>query len=274
MCFVAVFWNVENFYDYREGKLSRSRFYSKCDGVAKEIFRVADAEGELPLFVGLAEVENGFVVNQLVRSTLLGKTKYRYVHYDSPDHRGIDCALLYDGSRAKLLGSKPCHLYDADGRVLPTRDILQASFIVEGRRVDILVNHHPSKYGGKSDAGRLRALSRMTQLRDSLASFGGIFISLGDFNDTPGYAIEGLKDLALPLHQKGIGSIRFGGQWELIDRCYVADSLDAVMTVFEDPQLLVRDSAHGGLKPRRTFSGPRYLGGISDHLPIVVNIQY
>lgn len=269
---VAVFWNLENFFDYRNGgRLTKSRFYAKCSGVAKEVLRIADRCGQIPDILAVAEVENSFVLAQLRNSSLLRKAGYGLVHYDSPDHRGMDCGLLYRKDRLRKLSSKPCHIYDKDGRIMPTRDILLASFLLpDGRRLDVLVNHHPSKFGGKSSAGRDAALERMVELRDSLSAYGGIFLSIGDFNDTPGYCPRGLKDLAEPLARSGRGTLRFNGRWEVIDRCFVADSLNAGMEIVEDDVLLVKDRSHGGKKPRRTFSGPVYLGGLSDHLPVVV----
>lgn len=273
---VAMFWNAENFFDFREGKNSKTHFYAKCEGLSKEIFRAADSLGRLPDLVGLAEVENGFVLRQLVRSTLLRKTDYRTVHYESPDHRGIDCALLYRSSRLELIDSKPCHITDSCGKVMDTRDILLASFTDhDGKRIDVLVNHHPSKFGGKGTSeGRGRALQRMEGIKDSLASEGGVFLSFGDFNEEPGHRIYGLKDISVPLKEKGLGTIRFNGNWELIDRCYVQEGTDAYMTIFNDSALNVKDAAHGGQKPRRTNSGPRYIGGLSDHYPILVRIYY
>jgi len=271
---VAVFWNVENFYDYREERQSKARFYAKCSGIGKEVLRIADHYGRIPDLIGFAELENSFVLSQLRYSSLLRKLDYAQVHYESPDHRGIDCGLLYRKSSLQLIDSKPCHLYDSTGRIMATRDILLASFkMKDGRRLDVLVNHHPSKYGGKSDYGRNVALRRMLQIRDSLLATGGEFLSFGDFNDTPGWTAPGLKDLSLPLERKGEGTIRFNGSWELIDRCFTADSADARMEIFDDPALSVKDAAHGGTKPRRTNSGPRYIGGISDHYPIVVLME-
>lgn len=270
--FCAFFWNVENFFDYREGRQSKGRFYSKCEGIAKVLMLYASQQDSFfPDIAAFAELENGFVLRQIVASTLLRKSGYRCIHYDSHDHRGIDCGLLYRSSRLTLIDSKPCHIYDSLGRIMPTRDILLASFLLQdGRRVDVLVNHHPSKYGGKSGYGRMAALSRMVQIRDSLRQYGGIFVSLGDFNDTPPCRINGLKDLSESLAAKGEGTIRFNGKWEMIDRCYVTDTLNARMQVFAPDILTVKDNAHGGIKPRRTNSGPRYLGGISDHFPITV----
>lgn len=265
---VAVFWNIENFF-------LDSHFYTKCAGISKEFLRIADAYGRFPDLIGLAEVENAEALSRLRYSQLLRKLDLGMVHYESPDHRGIDCALLYNRRTLTLLDSKPCRLRDSTGAVMRTRDILLASFTTaEGRRLDVLVNHHPSKYGGKSDYGRRVALARMLELRDSLRAFGGEFLSMGDFNDTPGWEADGLKDLSLPLWRQGRGTIRFNGRWELIDRCFVADSADARMDIFDDPVLTVRDASHPGGKPRRTYSGPRYSGGLSDHYPIVVEMNF
>lgn len=287
---LAVFWNTENFFDFREGKNSKRHFYAKCEGISKVLFKIADNQGQhansqgqntytevhLPDLVGFAEVENEFVVKQLLRSTLLRKTDYKYIHYDSPDHRGIDCALLYRSSKLTLIDSKPCHITDSCGNIMATRDILLASFTDgQDRRIDVLVNHHPSKFGGKETTDRRgAALKRMESIKDSLAQKGGLFISFGDFNEEPGYSIPGLKDISTTLKEKGLGTIRFNGNWELIDRCYVPENTKATMTIFNDPSLNTKDSAHGGEKPRRTNSGPRYLGGLSDHYPIVINIDY
>lgn len=269
--FTAMFWNLENFFDFREGKSSKHRFYSKCEAVCKEIFRVEDSFGELPDVVAFAEIENSFVLRALLRSTLLCKTDYGFVHYDSPDHRGIDCALLYRKSKLTLTGSKPCHIIDSSGAVLRTRDILLASFEdCHGRRTDILVNHHPSQIGGKTLPRKL-AKARMQALCDSLAAYGGTIVSLGDFNEGPGWQCLGMKEL--PNEGSIPGSIRFNGQWELIDRCYVSADREARMEVLADPALTVPDRVHGGQKPRRSAQGPRYLGGVSDHYPIIVQVK-
>lgn len=265
----VMFWNLENFFDFRNGNSSKHRFYSKCEAVCKEIFRIEDRYGELPDLIGLAEVENEFVINQLLRSTLLCKAGYSLIHYDSPDHRGIDCALLYRSSSLELLDSKPCHIYDSSGTVLNTRDILLASFKAsDGKRIDILVNHHPSQIGGKN-LPRMLAKSRMQSICDSLSVYGGTIISIGDFNEGPGWQCHGLRDLSEP----GQASIRYNGEWELIDRCYVSESSSARMEVVADPALTVHDNVHGGEKPRRTSQGPRYLGGVSDHYPIMVFLE-
>lgn len=120
-----MFWNVENFFDWRNDSTTVSdaefsakgerhwtwkRFQAKAHAIAKALLWVGDETGRLPDVIGLAEVENAFVLWQLLHKTALRKLDYQYVHYDSPDRRGIDVALLYRSSVLELVSSTPCHL--------------------------------------------------------------------------------------------------------------------------------------------------------------------
>lgn len=129
---VVAFWNVENFFDYHSPDKPQywtaGRFYAKCDGIAKTLLRIADRCGRLPDAVGFAEVQNDYVLQQLVRHSALRKLDYRIVHYESPDHRGIDCALLCRRSTLPLRASAPKHVPDSVGGIMATRDILLAEF--------------------------------------------------------------------------------------------------------------------------------------------------
>ena len=257
---LVVFWNVENFFDYHsEGKpqyWTKGRFQAKCDAIAKTLLRIADRYGRLPDAVGFAEVENAFVLRRLVRETALRKLDYRIVHYDSPDHRGIDCALLCRESTLPLRASAPKHLLDSAGGVIATRDILLAEF----DRLAILVNHHPSQLGGKAERREL-AQARLRALTDSLHTAGQPrTLAVGDFNQD--------------LWGRGGGTIKYNGQWEKIDGGFAEGFLRVREEVFADPLLLEEDKAFGGTKPRRTFVGPRYTGGVSDHLPVVFIVYY
>ena len=257
---LVVFWNVENFFDYHsEGKpqyWTKGRFQAKCDAIAKTLLRIADRYGRLPDAVGFAEVENAFVLRRLVRETALRKLDYRIVHYDSPDHRGIDCALLCRESTLPLRAGAPKHLLDSAGGVMATRDILLAEF----DRLAILVNHHPSQLGGKAERREL-AQARLRALTDSLHTAGQpCTLAVGDFNQD--------------LWGRGGGTIKYNGQWEKIDGGFADGFLRVREEVFADPLLLEEDKAFGGTKPRRTFVGPRYTGGVSDHLPVVFIVYY
>ena len=256
---LVVFWNLENFFDYRSDNKpqywTKGRFRAKCDGVAKTLLRIADRYGRLPDAVGFAEVENAFVLRQLTRETALRKLDYQIVHYDSPDHRGIDCALLCRTSTLPLRASAPKHIPDSAGGVLPTRDILLAEF----DRLAVLVNHHPSQIGGKAERREL-AQARLRALTDSLHAAGvARTLAVGDFNE----------DL-----WGGRGTIKYNGKWEKIDGGFAEGFSRVREEVFTDPVLLERDKSFGGMKPRRTFVGPRYTGGVSDHLPVVFIVYF
>ena len=371
----VMFWNLENFFDFLDGgagesdaefsatgprRWTKKRFYRKCHAVAKTILwagslgREGGGYAGLPDVVGMAEVENRFVLKQLVDKTALRKLDYEIVHFDSPDPRGIDCALLYRASRLTLVSAKPCRV-SAEG--LQTRDILLAQFLTPaGDSLAVLVNHHPSKYGGgETDWRREVAVDRLRALGDSLAADGwSRIVAVGDFNDTPDNPLferlspslslcrlsapsaslfpdgtadgprqltprpvitdpfrenvrlsapsaslfpDGTADgsrLLNPLlvsadpfrenvrlsavppgNRNGIGSIRFNGEWQLIDLCFVSPALAGAssFSVLEPPFLTERDAAHSGDRPLRTYSGPRYRGGVSDHRPILVRLS-
>ena len=362
----VMFWNLENFYDFRDDgtgesdaefsatgarRWTKGRFYRKCQAVAKTILWAGSAAvndgrgiglatggdgggveaGAVPDIVGVAEVENRFVLTQVVSKTALRKLDYEIVHFDSPDPRGIDCALMYRASRLTLVSAKPCRVgthgkedaTDEDrGAELRTRDILLAQFVTAaGDSLAVLVNHHPSKYGGgETDWRREVAVARLRALGDSLAAAGWVrAIAIGDFNDTPdnplfsrlspafslcrqkevpfsGWDAAGSR-LLVPLaggadpfrenvrpaashpekdgEKPAKGSIRFNGEWQLIDLCFVSPALKdaASFSVLEPSFLTERDAAHSGDRPLRTYSGPRYLGGVSDHRPILVRIK-
>lgn len=269
--FCCMFWNVENLFE------GRPHFRDKCNGIAKTIMLAGDAFGGLPDVVGLAEVENASVLRRLTSSTGLRKSDYAIVHYDSPDRRGIDCALLYRRSRFRKVFSKPCHLRDSAGRILPTRDILLAVLEplatagLPSRRcipesVAVLVNHHPSKVGKDSGWRRAVAMARLLDLRDSLLAEGiSRIIAVGDFNDAVAPAAG-----VYPAYPPGAGTIKFQGRWEKIDGCPVLEGFSAREHIFAPPCLSEPDRRFTGLKPHRSWSGPRWNGGLSDHYPIIL----
>lgn len=296
----VVFWNLENFFDYIDGGSSESdnefsslgvrrwtkkRFYSKCDAAAKGIFWIADRYGGLPDIIGVAEVENSWVLKQLLDSTPLRKCGYGIIHIDSPDRRGIDVAFLYLKSSLELLDVS-VRLPEYMGEKMATRYMLQARMMTRGgRTVDFIVNHHPSKFGGESVSSgkRMAAMAALVSMCDSLKCAGGsdCIVAMGDFNDTPDGSqfghIDGiLCNKGTALHEAGKGTIRYDGKWDLIDMFLVSDCLDSCseMEICMIPFLFVRDRSHPGYKPFRTYSGPRYQGGVSDHCPVILRINF
>ncbi len=277
---LVLFWNVENFYDYKvnaDRGWSARRFYAKVGAVTKTLLWSADQLGQLPDAVGFAELEDAYVLKQLCYSDELRKYGYSYIHFDSPDPRGIDVGLLYRKSRLKPVSARPVRIAE-----FRTRDILVADFeTTSGDTLHLIVNHHPSKYGGAGTDDRRKVAMRVLKgICDSLSTSGTCrrTVAVGDFNDTPdGGAfpiIKGVLDnLAEVPFNRGEGTIRYDGKWELIDMIMVSDDLsDTEMKILYPPFLMTRDTAHSGEKPLRTYSGPRYLGGVSDHLPVAAKL--
>ena len=295
---LVVFWNLENFFDYVDGgegesdrewsstgsrRWTKTRFYTKCDAIAKTMFWIGEKYGRMPDVIGVVEVENSGVLYKLLSSSLLRKYDYKVVHYDSHDRRGIDVALLYRSSLYRKVSSSVT-VPEYDAQKLSTRDILQVCLeSVDGERINVLVNHHPSKYGGSqaSESRRDAAMTAMRNLCDSLAvADSGIpVIAMGDFNDTPDGEQFGMLDGVLvnkadSLFRAGQGTIRFEGKWDLIDMFMVSGSISekSAMEILQVPFLMTYEKKYPGLKPLRTYSGPRYIGGVSDHCPIVLTV--
>ena len=290
---LVMFWNLENFFDWTDqgtgesdaefssaGKRhwTRKRFYSKCDAIAKTIFHIGDLYGKLPDVMGFAEIENRGVLEKLCSSTLLRKCGYRIVHFDSSDRRGIDVAFLYRTTCSSLL-SIYIKTPETDGNKLQTRDMLHISLkdLQTDEIYDYIVCHHPSKFGGEESSRpkRLAAMTALKEMCDSLSNRN--LIVMGDFNDVPSAAQFDMLDSSLvnksdSLHAAGRGTIRYEGKWDLIDMFLVSSNIEghSVMDIPELPFLMTRESRHAGEKPLRTYSGPRYLGGVSDHLPVVL----
>ena len=296
---LVMFWNVENFFDWTDQgrgesdaefssmgsrRWTRKKFYAKCDAIAKTIIWIGERYGRLPDVIGLAEVENRRVLNMLLESSLLRKCGYGIVHYDSGDRRGIDVALLYRKEVFELSESfitTPEH----EGEKLATRDILTVRMRrkTDREHVTFIVNHHPSKYGGSkaSESRRNYVMISLSELCDSLLKTpeNSCIVAMGDFNDNPDgpqfSVMDGLMvNKAQELHQKGEGTIRYEGKWDLIDMFIVSPALkeSSVMEIVRVPFLMTREKKHPGEKPFRTYSGPRYIGGVSDHCPVVLVI--
>ena len=152
-----------------------------------------------------------------------------------------------------------------------------------GQNINMIVCHHPSKYGGTSESSGRRnsAMMVLKELCDSLyiAEPGIPIVAMGDFNDAPDgeqfIILEGiLNNKAYSLYNAGKGTIRYQGKWELIDMFMVSEDIseNSVMNIIQIPFLMTYERKYPGLKPLRTYSGPRYVGGVSDHCPITLCI--
>ena len=298
---IALFWNVENYFDPFDDPLKNDdeftsggerhwtwpRFEAKRDGIAQTILAAGDVWGELPALVGLCEVENRMVVSQLVRKTMLEEQGYGYVHRESPDERGIDVALLYRKDLLQVISVDSLRVPD-----VVTRDILYVKLKERSDEVGqvplrpaamlhVFVVHLPSKRGGArvSDGRRMAATGVLQGVVDSLLDTDSEsrILVMGDFNDT-GPTVAGLREASRDTLPVGAfaapGTLKYHGRWEQIDHFFLAPAAgQAVMRIFTPPFLLEADKAWLGQKPRRTYIGPRYNGGLSDHLPILLRIS-
>ena len=306
---LVMFWNVENYFDTYDNpsttdeeftptgdnRWGRARFEKKRDDIAKTILLAADQYGDLPALIGLAEVENAFVLQELLEETPLARTQYKYIHKDSPDSRGIDVALLYREELFTPVETKYI------GFSFPTRDVLYTKGVVNGLdTLHIMVNHWPSKRGNEKSSGRKREYVslKVSHVVDSilLRNPAANIVLMGDFNDTP--ASSPLKNLGqltnLAKWADGAeGSYKYRESWSMIDQFLVSENLikeensikekneafrpqwiytHRNMEIFAPEALFAEDATYMGVKPKRTYSGPRYLGGISDHLPVVFKL--
>ena len=295
---LVMFWNVENFFDHIDqgtGESDRQfssmgsrhwtkrKFQAKCDAITKSILWIGETYGRMPDIIGLAEVENRDVLWKLLNNTLLRKYDYRIVHYDSRDRRGIDVGLLYRESVFRKV-SHSLKVPEYEGVFMATRDMLQVCLESRtGQNINAIVCHHPSKYGGseESEGRRYAAMTALRQICDSLISAdpGVPVVAMGDFNDSPDGDQFGMLDgvltnKAASLFDEGRGTIRYQGKWELIDMFMVSEDLSerSKMEIVRIPFLMTYEKKFPGLKPLRTYSGPRYIGGVSDHCPVVLCI--
>ena len=295
---LVMFWNVENFFDHMDQGTGESdkefssygarhwtkrKFQAKCDDIAKSVLWIGDQYDRMPDIIGLAEVENRGVLWKLLNNTLLRKYDYKIVHFDSGDRRGIDVALLYRGTVFRK-SSHSLTVPVVNGVEMTTRDMLQVCLEdIMGQKINMIVCHHPSKYGGvkESSSRRNAAMLALKGLCDSLevADYGVPIVAMGDFNDTPDGEQFSLLDGVLVneseyLFVEGYGTIRYQGVWELIDMFMVSAELESrsEMDILQIPFLMTYEKKYPGMKPLRTYSGPRYVGGVSDHCPIVLCI--
>ena len=291
--------NCENLFDTRHDSLKNDleflpdgsykwtpyRYWAKLNHLGQEIVAQSDP---VPDFVAMCEVENDSVMFDLTKRSLLRNAGYEYVMTSSPDERGIDVALLYQPASFALLHSHSIRIKPLpDTR--PTRDILYASgLVITGDTLHVFVVHAPSRRGGElvSRPYRLLVASQLAEAVDSVYAISrdAKIIIAGDFND---YADSPALQYLYEHHLINItadaqgshgakATYRWHGEWRSLDQILCSPSLAArkQSSVIGDlPFLLEDDEKYGGKKPYRTYLGPRYLGGYSDHLPLVVQLK-
>jgi len=250
----------------------------------------------------LSEVENRKVLLDLINTTALNEVGYEIIHEESPDNRGIDVALLYRPDKFEVTQYRYIRVDFGEGQ-RPTRDILYVQGVLNKHTlIHLFVNHWPSRYGGhlatepkrKFTAGIVRAHVDSIFQQDPQANV----LITGDFNDEPedqslssvlaarqdtvGMKYGELYNMMFPLIGK-VGTHKFAGNWGILDQFIVSKATltgasngkltEQGVVVFKAPFLLTEDKTHMGTRLYRTYQGPKYVGGYSDHLPIYVDLR-
>ncbi|WP_370477638.1 endonuclease/exonuclease/phosphatase family protein [Tamlana flava] len=299
------FYNLENLFDTQDNpknmgdndflpistkKWTPKRYQNKLRKLGFAISNIGKKEtGKHPAIVGLAEVENAKVVEDLIASKHLEDLNYSYVHYNSPDERGIDTALIYDADAFEMLHSETfnVHLVDEDGEPDYTRDILLVSGLLDKEKIYVIVNHWSSRREGaeETEFKRFAAADKVISIIDYLKNddLDAKIVVIGDFNDDPSSnSIRRLVnscDLFNPmevLHTYNRGTTNHNFKWNLFDQIIFStnffeatpDTLSFDKAEIFDTDFLKLFKGKYKGKPFRTYVGPKYKGGYSDHFPV------
>ena len=311
--YAIAFYNLENLFDTINSngnydleyspqgakKWDTKKYQAKLDNMAYVLSQLAKENCPLgPAVIGVSEVENKSVLEDLVKTGALARQNLEIVHYDSPDLRGVDVALLYNPLLFTVLSSYSFRLEVSGLPDFKTRDPLLVSGLIDDEKFHILVNHWPSRSRGQKQSEHLRiAAAKLNRhISDSLriAEPNSNIIVMGDLNDDPKDAsvqdVLGAKtkrknvkenDLFNPLaeiYSKGIGSLGYQGSWNLFDQIIISGNLLGKDRstfkywkgeVFNRNFLISQEGQYKGY-PKRTHSANTFLNGYSDHFPVIV----
>jgi hypothetical protein len=312
---IIAFYNLENFYDTIDNpnindedflpngaKNYNSKIYwTKVEHLATVISQIGtDVNPDGIAMIGVAEIENDTVLNDLIHHPLLNSRNYGIVHYDSKDIRGVDVALLYNPKYFQVLKSKKLFVHLSEGLKSSffTRDVLWVKGILNGDTVHVFVNHWPSRVGGEQRSAPARAIAAQVDkgFIDSLErqQSNTKIIVMGDLNDDPispsvtkvlaakGNIADvkpgGLYNPWVDLYKRGIGTLAYNDAWGLFDQILMSYSwLDKNQPgyffyqqhIFNKEYMVENIGKYKGY-PMRTWDGNTYRGGYSDHFPTYI----
>ena len=317
----VVFYNFENLFDTindpgvndteftPEGpkKWNSYKYNKKIGNLERVLFDIASSDQDFPIVIGVSEIENRSVMEDVIATPKLSKGNYRIVHYDSPDLRGVDVGFYYRPDVFKLEGSAAVPFHMLDNPDFRTRDFVTMWGTIEGEPFYFVVCHWPSRLGGQaaSEPKRLAAAARVRELVDSVrqANPATKVVVMGDLNDdaTDRSIVEGLGakgkigdvqpgDMFNPfiaLLKAGYGSLAYRDDWNLFDNIIVSENLATGSTgelklqkvgdtkfyggIFRRPYMIQKEGQYKGY-PLRTFVGNNFQGGFSDHFPAYIYI--
>lgn len=303
------FYNAENlfdvFVDHKTNNIdflpssaknwTAQRYERKIHKLGSAISKIGfEKINKPPMLVGLAEVENDSVLQDLIDSKDLKQYNYGFVHYNSEDERGIDVALLYNKDEFKVESSKafPILIEDEFGKRDFTRDILLVTGYLNDNKIQVLVNHWPSRNEGKveTDYKRIIAAKQLTEIISVLTKENNNpqIIVMGDFNDNPNSQSilnlkkeNGIFNTMESVWSYSRGSVNHNFAWIQFDQIFLSHNfLDKNETRFKfleadifDEKFLTQSNGKYKGQPHRTYVGKKYKGGVSDHFPVFVQIK-
>ena len=310
------FYNLENLFDTIDApdirdteftphgsKLWNTEKYNeKLHNMAKVISLMAtDKSKDGVAILGVSEIENRTVLEDLVKQPAIAKRRYGIIHFDSNDRRGIDLAILYQPKYFTPTNAKPVpvNIYSGTKKIF-TRDILFVSGLFYGEKIHILVNHWPSRRGGESKTAPWRAAAAMEckKITDSLTAIDPMakVIIMGDLNDDPispsvkkvlkakarkNKVKEGeLYNTMAQFYHRGIGTTAYRDAWSLFDQIILSygwlpeeqDGIRFYKAHIFNKGFLIQKKGHFKGYPKRTFAGNEFLHGYSDHFPVYIYV--
>ena len=309
--FCVAFYNVENLFDIEddpftsddeftpngEKKWNLKRYNHKLNNIASVFLGI---DSELPLFIGVCEVENKIVLKDLISSSSLKSANYDIVHYDSPDTRGIDVGFLYKKDFFSVLSTESLEINFVNNPDVLTRDILYVKGVLNKEIVHVFVNHWSSRRNGEKETEykRLTAAKVLKNKIEMIQNHSpkAKILVMGDFNDYPNNkSLEkvleaslqpksnGFYNLATKLDRSEKGTHFYNDEWGMLDQMMVSNSWLASKTgnvlksktieVYDDEKVLFQHRSFGGI-PNKTYSGDKYHGGYSDHLAISLKFKF
>ncbi len=311
--YTVMFYNVENLFDTIDTsnkideeflpdapkEWNTERYQKKMDDLARVISSLDTAQ--LPIMIGVCEIENNIVLEDLIFQPSLRSANYEFVWEDGPDRRGIDCALIYNPSVFTPVETENLTISDPNDEFFITRDILYVEGIIDDEVFHVFVNHWPSRRGGQqeSEPHRILAANVLKNRVDEIfkTDAQANIIIMGDMNDEPSNmslsdVLVALPNNDVPENQQLVnlmydefkdekGTYNYRGDWSMIDNIIVSGALinkDKGLKspldngyVFHEPFMeYVNDS--GEMSPNRTY-GRSYYGGISDHFPVYMILE-
>lgn len=308
----VAFYNVENLFDTEDDPNNRGddeylpsgpynwtpeKYQKKLTNIARVLSRLGrEMCPQGPAVIGVSEVENRKVLEDLVQQPAVQGMNLQVLHFESPDWRGIDCALLYNPALFTPTNTH-AYPYPSDDPKFRTRDQLLVSGKLVGEEMHFIVNHWPSRYGSKSTELREAAARGVKHIVDSLYQQNpkAKVVIMGDLNDDPVDAStalvlkarrlprevkpQGLFNTMWRFYEQGIGSLAYQGKWNLFDQIIISEPLLNASAeqglrylkaeVFNRDFLIQKEGKNKGY-PHRTFSDNTFINGYSDHFPTLI----